>query len=424
MTDISICNSCRICGNPDLITLFDLGEQCLGSIFPKIDENSPPRAPVVLVKCNDSHTSNYPNACGLVQLKHTVNACELYTDNYGYRSGLNNTMINHLRDLVNDILDHCPNLHDNDVVVDIGSNDATLLRQYTNIKPELNLIKIGIDPCGTQFSDYYPNDVQLIPTFFSKSAMPVNTKAKIVSSISMFYDLPDPVAFARHVHDVLDEDGLWVMEQSYLPTMLQQNSFDTICHEHLEYYSLKQIKWICDHVGFTIVDVSMNFINGGSFRVYLKKGVSTSNALTTTRIIQAFSYEQDWKLDDINTYNVTFDIIAYQKRTFMAFVQSEREKNKTFALYGASTKGNTLLQYYGLDNTIVYAAAERNERKFGRKTPGSEIPIFSEEDVRGTNPDYMIVLPWHFKKEFLEREKPYLQSGGKLIFPLPYFEVV
>lgn len=418
MQDYETHTSCRICGNTDLITLIDLGNQYLGSVFPNKNEPDPIQAPLVLVKCNDEYDRNN---CGLVQLQHTVKNTKLYTNNYGYRSGLNNTMTKHLEKLALFIKDMVC-LDKDDIVLDIGCNDATLLSFFPD-----KVKKVGVDPCGVQFKMYHPPNVKLIPEFFSKNVLhqivPNNKKVKVVSSISMFYDLPEPLTFARDVASILSDDGVWVMEQSYLPSMLAKNSFDTICHEHLEYYSLKQIEWICDKSDLRIVDVSTNNINGGSFRVAIVKNNSSLRA--TSQVQDFIKKENSMFLHTRQPYERFKEHVEVEKNKLMDFIKASINKGQTFAIYGASTKGNTLLQYYNIRKEHITAGcAERNPTKYGCRTPGNNIPIYSEEEVKGKRPDYMLVLPWHFKDEFLEREKSFLANGGHLVFPLPYFEIV
>lgn len=401
---------CRCCRNTELITIMDLGLHPLSSRFPASSEPDPFSAPLVLMKCDDRH-GNY---CGLLQLGHNVSENELYLNHYGYRSGLNNTMITHLGDLVKEIENKII-LKQNDIVLDIGSNDSTLLRSYENIE----LVRVGIDPTGEQFRQYYPDNVTLLPTFFNKSVYEekFTRKAKVVTTVSMFYDLPDPVDFARDVADILANDGIWVSEQSYCVTMLENNSFDTICSEHLEYYTLKQFQYIGDQVGLEIIDVSLNLCNGGSFRVTLAHP-STHNINPIVKTL----LDQELKLDLSNLIPLKqfIERCETMKNTLVSFLK--KKDNKTTVLLGASTKGNTLLKYYGLDNTLIKAASERNPEKYGRRTPGSNIPIVSEQDARDMNPDYLLVLPWHFKKELLLREQEYMEDGGIIIFPMPQLE--
>lgn len=417
MVDVKHIQHCRICNNSDLVSLFNLGDHALSGRFPGPGEAEPRVAPLELVKCRGAPEKT----CGLVQLAHEVPSDELYNHRYGYRSGLNQTMTRHLGDLVAE-LEQRVELQPGDVVVDIGSNDATLLRSYGS--PRIR--KIGIDPTGTQFKHFYPGDVQLVPDFFTAEAfkgVAQGEKAKAITSIAMFYDLPKPLNFVRDVRDSLRKDGVWVFEQSYLPSMLETTSFDTICHEHLEYYGLKQIEWMLNQADMKLVDVSLNACNGGSFRLTAAHAdapyAPNQQAIETLR-----ASESRLALDTLKPFE-EFKARSEQARTEInAFLRAEKAQGKSIYVYGASTKGNTLLQYFGLDNTVLTAAAERNTEKFGRRTPATNIPILSEAEVRAANPDYMLVLPWHFKQEFLAREKAYLDNGGKFIFPLPKFDVI
>ena len=262
---ISEIKKCRICGNPELKSVLHLGEQVLTGVFPKSKADRITKGPLELVKC---HRQDGSDCCGLIQLRNSYDLGEMYGDNYGYRSGLNQSMVRHLQGKVKRILS-LVDLKDGDIVVDIGSNDSTLLQTYPK-----NATLVGIDPTGPKFKKYYPEHIGLIPEFFSARAFKNqfgDRKAKVVTSISMFYDLEDPSEFMRQVSEILEDDGVWVFEQSYMPTMLETNSYDTVCHEHLEYYGLRQIKWMADLVGFRILDVELNSTNGGSFSVTVSK---------------------------------------------------------------------------------------------------------------------------------------------------------
>jgi GDP-mannose 4,6-dehydratase len=415
---------CRICKNNHLIDIITLGDQTIASQFPLQDEPNPPSIPLTLVKCHPADTNHH--VCGLVQLKHTAPPSELYCKTYGYRSGLNNTMMQHLKTIVEDALRIC-SLEENDYILDIGGNDATLLKWYDQLTTK-TIHRISIDPTGKQFAEFYPEKITLFPDFFYKEnwekAVSSNTiKAKIVTSIAMFYDLPDPIAFAQDVKDILHSEGVWIIEQSYLPTMIQCNSFDTICHEHLEYYCLRQIQWICDRVGLKIIHISFNDCNGGSFRVIMSHKES-SYATNTTFIQEILEKEQAQGYDTLEPYQLFMERCEYQKHLLQQFIQGQVHQGKKICVYGASTKGNTLLQYYHLDKNVLLCAAERNPIKYGRRTPLTDIPIVSEAEVRKIKPEFMFVLPWHFKKEFLEREKEYLTEGGQFIFPLPYVDII
>lgn len=416
MTHYTPCLSCRICGNTNLVKVFDLGMQSLTSVFPLSDEPSPPLAPQVLVRCDDEK-------CGLVQMSHSVSPNKLYIDNaYGYRSGINTTMTSHLSRLA-EYAESIANLQPGDVILDIGANDGTLLSKYKSA----NIKKIAIDPTASQFYEFYEPGIVIVPSFFDRKtfaeAAGPGTTAKVVTTISMFYDLPSPQDFACDVSSILHPEGIWIMEQSYLPSMIECMSFDTVCHEHLEYYTLKQILLIAKRAGLRVIDVSLNDCNGGSFRVTLCHIIS-SRRTNYEAIDELMKREEEAAWDTMIPYKRFEDACKLQRDALMTFLRQQKSEGKTIAVYGASTKGNTLLQYYGIDSKLISCVAERNPRKFGRKTPGSEIPIKSESEVRELKPDYMLVLPWHFKEEFLQREQKYLEDGGTFIFPLPHVDIV
>ena len=405
-------NRCRVSGSENLISILNLGFQTLTGVFPKNPAEKITRGPLELVWCPDS---------GLLQLKHSYDSEEMYGENYGYRSGLNQSMVNHLADKVAYLERQFP-LDPGDVVVDIGSNDATMLKLYT----AQNIRRIGIDPTGRKFAKYYPEEITLVPEFFSVEAFhSIETKpARIVTSIAMFYDLGSPVDFARQIEAILSDEGVWHFEQSYMPSMLRLNSYDTVCHEHLEYYSLSVVKTILEMAGLRLVDVGMNAVNGGSFAVTATKVSNTSIQANHAVINWLLGQEERMGLNTPRPYREFEERVFRHRDDFTRLIRALNADGKKILGYGASTKGNVVLQFCGLTSGDIPAIAEVNQDKFGSFTPGSNIPIISEQEARAMKPDYYLVLPWHFKEGILHREKEYLAAGGKMIFPFPEIEIV
>ena len=403
---------CRICGNTHLERVLDLGVQMLTGVFPREKSAKVTTGPLRLVKCMGGD-----DVCGLLQLEHSYDLGEMYGDNYGYRSGLNASMVVHLHSKVEKILGQVK-LREGDLVIDIGSNDSTTLQAYPSSGPVL----VGIDSTGIKFHSYYPPHIQLIPDFFSSALVNERfpgKKVKVITSFSMFYDLEDPMGFMRQVYDVLADDGVWVFEQSYMPTMLETNSFDTVCHEHLEFYALRQIKWMTDKVGLRIVDVEFNDVNGGSFSITVSKANGDLTIVPSVQKILDLECEQG--LDTLAPYQAFATRADKTENDLLEFIKSAHAQGKTVAALGASTKGNVLLQYCGLTEKDIAFVGEVNAEKYGCYTPGTWIPIIPEAELLAKNPDYLIVLPWHFRKFFQGQEK-YRQSN--LVFPLPTLEVV
>lgn len=402
---------CRISGSTNLITVLSLGEQYLTGVFPKSPDQLITKGPLDLVWCPDS---------GLLQMKQSYNSSEMYGDNYGYRSGLNSSMVHHLKQKIH-ALEQMVKPTDADLVIDIGSNDATSLKAYIG-----KFRKVGIDPTGKKFKKYYTDDITLIPDFFSASSFRAkfpDAKAKIITSIAMFYDLEDPMAFVKDIESILADDGVWHFEQSYMPNMLRTNSYDTICHEHLEFYSFIVVKNILDNCGLRIIDVQMNSINGGSFAVTAcKKNASYKSNLPI--INWMLRQEHDMGLDTPKPYRDFEERVFRHRKNLTELIEALVADGKKIIGYGASTKGNVLLQFCGLTPKQIPYIAEVNEEKFGAFTPGTNIPIISEKKARAMNPDYFLVLPWHFKAGILEREKDFMAQGGRFIFPLPEIEIV
>lgn len=403
---------CRVSGSAHLINVLDLGMQSLTGVFPGSAAEPVSKGPLQLMLCPES---------GLLQLNHSFEPEEMYGDNYGYRSGLNQSMVNHLADKVA-FLERLVPLQPGDVVLDIGSNDATSLKAYRS----RGIRRIGIDPTGSKFAEYYPANIELVPTFFSAAAYRAvcHQPARVVTSIAMFYDLESPVQFVQEIASILADDGVWHFEQSYMPAMLRTNSYDTICHEHLEYYSLRVVQRILAEAGMKVVDVAMNAVNGGSFAVTAAKVGNASIPVNQPVIDWLLGQEDRMGLATPKPYR-DFEERVYRHRDDLTrLIRSLNAAGKTVLGYGASTKGNVLLQFCGFTRDDIGAIAEVNEDKFGRVTPGTHIPIISETAARAMKPDYMLVLPWHFKDGILRREKEYLASGGKLIFPFPEIEIV
>ena len=406
---------CRICGNNQLIPVLNLGSQVLTGVFPRNKNQQITSGPLELVRC----AGDKNRTCSLVQLKHSFNLTEMYGDNYGYRSGLNNSMVKHLNEIVNNIL-NIVSLKKGDLIIDIGSNDSTLLQAYGDKGYDL----VGIDPTGTKFKEYYPEHINLIADFFSKHLVTQcygNKKVKIITSIAMFYDLESPIDFAQQVHDILADDGIWILEQSYLPAMIDKNAYDTVCHEHLEYYSLRQIKWICDRVGLKIIDAEENNVNGGSFSIILAKS-NSSYAVSGENILNLMTRER--RLEEDKIYQKFEHSVFDHRKQLTEFVKKINEKKELVLGYGASTKGNVILQFCNFTQDDIPYIAEINEDKYGSFTPGTCIPIVSEKEVKAMDPAFLLVLPWHFRDNIIYREKEYLSSGGKLLFPLPLIEVI
>lgn len=402
---------CRVGGSTNLVSVLSLGDQALTGVFPSSADVPVTVGPLELVWCPDS---------GLLQLAHSYDADEMYGENYGYRSGLNQSMVRHLSQKVAH-LENAVDLKPGDLVLDIGSNDATTLKAYKTSA----LTRIGIDPTGAKFRQYYTDDIHLVPDFFSHAAFNgvANRRAKIITSIAMFYDLEDPIWFAREVAKSLDSDGVWHFEQSYMPSMLRMTSYDTICHEHIEYYSLDVVRKILDAADMRVLDVQMNAINGGSFTVTAAHKNSSRQANDAV-VDWLLSQEERMGLNTPQPYRDFENRVFRHREDLRRLLKALRQSGKRILGYGASTKGNVVLQFCGIGPDLVEAIAEVNPDKFGCVTPGSKIPIISEAEAKARDPDYFLVLPWHFKDNILQREQEYLAKGGKMIFPFPEIEII
>jgi SAM-dependent methyltransferase len=353
-------------------------------------------------------------------------------EQYWYRSGTNQTMRDALAEIAQkaQVLMH---LKEGDTVLDIGCNDGTLLSSYT----APGLFKVGIDPAKNLAEHSRKIANRVIVNFFSEESFRsdpevAERKPKVVTSIAMFYDLEDPNKFVADIKAVMHPDGVWVVQQSYLPLMLKTNELGNICHEHLEYHSMKSMDYLLARHGMEIVDVELNDVNGGSFRTLIRNKDANQSVFGTEdyrkeaaqRVAKLRKEEDEMKLDTPQPYEDFAYRVNRIKNDVVSFIERKVEAGKKVYVYGASTKGNVVLQYYGLDTRLITAAAERNPQKWGKETVGTRIPIVSEEEARKANPDYFLVLPWHFLDEFIRRERDYLHNGGRFILPAPYFTIV
>lgn len=350
---------------------------------------------------------------------------------YWYRSGINATMTNELKGIVESV--HATyKMPEAPVWLDIACNDGTLL----SFVPK-EYIRIGIDPVDDSFKAESSKHADVIvQDYFSKDAYRNSSlgamNADVVTIIAMFYDLEHPDIFLQELASVMNDNGLLVVQMSYTPLMIEQMAFDNICHEHLYYHSLASIKKLFNENGFQIVDTQLNDINGGSFRVYAMKqgaditrfGTQPYRDVCSYRVNSLLEYEQAHGYNTPEVWAGFYQRLLELKEQTYNFIKQAKAEGKTVWGYGASTKGNTLLQYFNLDHNLIDGIAERSSYKFGLKTVGTEIPIYSEEEMRAANPDYLLVLPWHFINEFVEREQEYLRNGGKFIVPCPKFEVI
>lgn len=412
-------NTCRVCGSNALTPVINLGDQYLQGSFVKPGKEMPPTRKIStsLVRCDPMRDEK---ACGLLQMEYTIPPEVLYSA-YWYRSGTNNTMRRHLQGIVEEAIE-ITGLNESAAVLDIGCNDGTLFGFYPT-----SFTKYGVDPSDVAQEIEAPVNVvqDIFPSEELLSRLD-GRKFDIITSIAMFYDLEDPIAFTHGIKQILSPDGIWIFEMSYMPTMLKMTSYDTICHEHIEYYSLAVIEYILRQAGMKVVNVSLNDINGGSLRChathidnfnYKRDGFQQN--------IKALRQEEfDLELDTDKPYQHFQDRINVHKEELNSLLKKLKKEGKKIHIYGASTKGNTILQWCGIDHRIIDYAAERNPDKYGAMTLGTDIPIISEQESRAMNPNYYLVLPWHFKAEFLERERETLEKGIGLIFPLPTIEII
>lgn len=398
---------CRSCKSKKLSKVFSLGKQTLTGIFPPSKNTKITKGNLSLILCNQ---------CKLLQLENNFNQNEMYGENYGYMSSLNKSMMTHLK-LKALNFQKKYHLKSGQNILDIGSNDGTFLSYFNK-----NFNLFGCDPTIKKFSRYYRKDINQTPNFFSSDLFK-DKKFNLVTSISMFYDLPDPYKFAKEINSILDKNGVWHIELSYMPMMLKNISYDTICHEHLEYYSLKSLKYLLDKAGLKIISLAFNQINGGSIELDVAKKKSKFKEIKQL-ISWILESEKRNKYNEISRQKDFFKQCKNHKFLLKKLLITLKKQNKKVYGYGASTKGNVILQFSKIDSKLIKYIGEVNKFKFNKYTPGSNIKIVSEKQLKKFKPDYLLVLPWHFKDHILKREHQYLKNGGKFIFPLPDIEII
>ena len=404
---------CRSCGSTNLTNILSLGLQ-YPSNFIELNSISDKREqiPLELIFCEKKD-------CGLLQLKHTASRESLYKE-YWFRSGLNEKMVEALKDITKSVEKRI-SLSENDIVLDIGCNDGTLLRSYQS-KVRL----VGFEPASNLVDEAKEGTDLIINNFFNSHEFMQhfpNERIKVITSIAMFYDLEDPNSFVSDIVNCLDQDGIWVIQMAYLIPMLELNAFDNIVHEHLEYWSLKSLKRLLEEHNLEIFDVELNDVYGGSFRIFVK--TKRNDKINIQNSVDEFLKKEDeFGLEKKETYLNFANRVNSLKNKLNDFIKKEISNGKLIYAYGASTKGNTLLQFYNLNNKLISKAADRDSKKFGKMTVGSNIPIISEEQARDEKPDYFLILPWHLVNFFKERENKFLNNGGKFIVPLPDFKII
>ena len=409
---------CRICGNRKFKEIISLGNQCLTSVYPKPESKDPSKSGLELIFCDSTDKPQFK--CNLVQLYHNADIKEMYGTTYGYFSSISPTMVSHLEDIIRFTKKHV-SLNVGDAVLDIGCNDGTLLNKYGF---ENKLKRYGVDPSSKKFLHMFENDIKVLTDFFSYKKInefSEGKKFKVISSIAMFYDINDPVEFAKSIELLLDENGFWIIEIAYLPLMMKNLAYDQIMHEHLTYLSLRQMEIIFEKSKLKVVDFSINSVNGGSILIAAcKKDYKCDIEVEKIRILR----EEEKKLSNFNVYKKFSERIKKHKSELLKLLNELKEKKSTIMGYGASTKGNVILNYCGIDKNLLPEICDQNPEKPGLVTPGSRIPIVSKEEMREKNPDYVLVLIWHFRKEVIKDEIDYIKNGGNLIFHLPRVHIV
>ncbi len=404
-------SKCRLCSGSELRQILSLGNQFYTGIFPSTPLIEIPSGLLELVVCEN---------CELVQLGSTFDQDLMYGDNYGYESSLNHSMVSHLKELFNRVIGSI-NLRKGDCVLDIGSNDST----YLNFYREFDVQRIGIDPTIMKFKEKYDADTLTCADFFTATNYFSIAKkpARIITSIAMMYDLEEPILFAKDIWECLDPEGVWFFEQSYFPLMVERLAYDTICHEHLEYYTAKTIAFLLEQANFVVKQAWLNDSNGGSIAILAEKS-SPKNNQHSEDFLKLIENERNEQITSVSTMARFTKRVEEHRKEFKALLNDLAQTNKVVIGLGASTKGNVLLQYCNVDKTLISLIGEVNPNKFGCVTPGSHIPIVPEEEAFLATPDYIVILPWHFRETFINKLESHLELGAKVVFPLPEIQIL
>lgn len=407
---------CRFCKNPSLIPCVDLGEQYLSSIFPRdlSYRNSMQKQPLDLVLCEKRDES-----CGLLQLGHSFDMSKMYEE-YPFTSSTNSSMPKILKDVLDSALVYI-NLKESDLVLDIGGNDGTLLSFLQDKKYDL----LCIDAAKNIKPVFSSNKFRMITDFFNERVYKsvTNKKAKLIFSIAMFYHLSDPIQFSKDIAACLVDDGIWVIQMAYLPAMIKTTMYDNIVHEHAGYYAADHLRWIMEKASLEIFDVTLNNVYGGSFRLFIKKKGHPQYP-PTSRFYKVLRDEKEMGIYDLATYINFMKRVEKTRIDLLRLCKKIKSQGKKIWIYGASTKGNTILQYCGITNDLIEAAADANPFKFGKYIIGADIPIKTEDEMRLAKPDYLLALPYSFVDGFMKRESGLIKTGTKFIVPLPDVRVI
>jgi hypothetical protein len=401
--------SCRISNDQQLIAIGKLGPLTLtGSFLPSV-KSKIPITPVNIVFSKKSL---------LLQLAHNYKLSRLFGNNYGYRSGLNKTMVKHLKKKAKK-LSNFLKLKKNDFILDIGSNDGTFLNSFNK-----NINKFGSDPTAKKYKEFYDKNISIIPDLFpNNKILTVKKKFKLISSIAMFYDLMDPIKFCHEVANLLHSEGIFHVELAYLPDIINKNLYDTFCQEHLTYYSYLSFSYLVDQTPFKIINYERNLINGGSinFNLAFKNSKHKINIIELKKLND---YETRKKIHLVATYKNFFRKIKKDAQKLNLELKDIKAKNKRIYGFGASTKGNVILQMAKINHKLVEGIYDVNSFKFNKYTPGSKILIKDEKEIYKDRPDYLLLLIWHFSDTIKMKIKKFNLKKMKCIIPFPKFKIL
>ena len=401
-------NYCRLCKSKNLKLVLDLGKSPLPNALLKKSQRKKGELSFPL-------KVNFCPKCNQVQLSHVVSP-ELMFRKYAYVSSTSPVMMAHFQEYADTVFKKLK-LKKGDLVVELGSNDGFLLKQFKKLGTRV----LGIDPARNIAAIATKEGITTLPQFFNsnvaKKVVKKYGKAKVITANNVFAHIHDLDEVVEGVKELLHENGVFIIEFPYLIDFIDENVFDAVYHEHLSYLAIKPLDKFFKSFGMQIFDCFRTPVQGGSIRIFVKK--QTGIYQPTKKVTKLLELEKKKKLDQIQTYLEFAKKVQATKKSLKALLAKLKKQNKNIVGYGAPGRSTTLFNYCGIDNKILDYIVDDNPLKLGLYTPGSHIPIFDIIQIQKTNPDYVLISSWNYAKPIIKKLNNYKRSGGKFIIPLP-----
>jgi SAM-dependent methyltransferase len=403
---------CRSCGHAGLTPLLSLGQTPLAnSLLTAQQLASPePRYPLDLAFCS---------GCSLVQITETVSPERLFGQ-YLYFSSFSETMLRHAQELVARLIEE-RKLGPRNLVVEIASNDGYLLQYYRDagvpvfgIEPAANVARVANERG-------IPTRVAFFGDTLARQLVAEGLHADVIHSNNVLAHVPDVNGFVRGIAQLLKRGGVWIVEVPYVKEMIDNSEFDTIYHEHFSYFSITALERVFRRHGLMAIDAERLRIHGGSLRLHVGHAHYTRVGDRVSRLLDE---ESNWGVDDEAFYAGFAAKVESLRTALCALLHDLKENGARIAAYGASAKGSTLLNYFGIGRDVLEYVVDRSTVKQGLHTPGTHLPIYAPERLLDDPPDYVLLLTWNFAEEIMRQQDEYRRRGGRFIVPIPVPVVV